>query len=139
MGVSTQFRALTPEIYLDIDRTKVASLGISLDNVNQTLETYLGSLYVNNFNAFGRDWQVNVQAEGNFRERVEDINLLEVRNNPGQMVPLGALGNHRARSADPSRQPLQPLYGSQRQRQYHSPAGAPAKSSMPWIRPTDRR
>ena len=70
-------------------------MGIPLDDVNQTLEIYLGSLYVNNFNAFGRHWQVNVQADGDFRDRVDDINLLKVRNNQGQMVPLGALGNMR--------------------------------------------
>ena len=94
-SVSTQFRSLTPELYMDIDRTKVAALGIPFDNVNQTLQIYLGSLYVNSFNTFGRHWQVNVQAEGDFRNRVEDINLLQVRNNQGQMVPLGALGNVR--------------------------------------------
>ena len=80
---------------MDIDRTKVASLGVSLDDVNQTLQIYLGSLYVNSFNDFGRYWQVNVQAEGNFRNRVDDINLLKVRNNQGQMVPLGTLVNVR--------------------------------------------
>ena len=63
--------------------------------MNQTLQIYLGSLYVNSFNAFGRHWQVNVQAEGDFRNRVDDINLLQVRNNQGQMVPLGTLANVR--------------------------------------------
>ena len=95
VGVSTQFRSTTPQLFMDIDRTKVASLGIPLDDVNQTLQIYLGSLYVNNFNAFGRHWQVNVQADGDFRDRVDDINLLQVRNNQGEMVPLGALGNVR--------------------------------------------
>jgi multidrug efflux pump len=95
VGVSSQFRSVTPQLFLDIDRTKVASLGVSLDDVNQTLEILLGSLYVNSFNAFGRHWQVNVQAEGSFRNRVEDINLLKVRNNRGEMVPLGALGEVR--------------------------------------------
>ena len=94
-GVSTQFRSKTPQLFLDLDRTKIAALGLSLDDVNQTLQIYLGSLYVNSFNAFGRHWQVNVQAEGDFRRRVEDLNLLEVRNHQGQMVPLGALGNVR--------------------------------------------
>ena len=63
--------------------------------MNQTLPIYLGSLYVNSFNVFGRQWQVNVQAEGDFRNRERDINLLQVRNNQGQMVPLGALGTVR--------------------------------------------
>jgi multidrug efflux pump len=95
VGVSTQFRSTTPQLYMDIDRTKVASLGIPLNDVNQTLQIYLGSLYVNSFNAFGRHWQVNVQAEGDYRNQVDDINLLKVRNNQGQMVPLGALANVR--------------------------------------------
>ena len=91
VGVSTQFRAKTPQLYLDIDRSKVASLGVSLADADQTLAIYLGSLYVNSFNVFGRHWQVNVQAEGDDRDRPSDINLLQVRNNRGQMVPLGTL------------------------------------------------
>jgi multidrug efflux pump len=91
VGVSTQFRSNTPQLYVDIDRTKVASLGVSLNDVNQTLGIYLGSLYVNSFNAFGRHWQVTAQAEGPDRNRVEDINRLQVRNNQGEMVLLGTL------------------------------------------------
>ncbi len=90
-GVSTQFRSNTPQLYLDIDRTKAATLGVSLDDLNQTLQIYLGSLYVNSFNDFGRYWQVTIQAEGSFRDRVPDINLLQVRNRAGMMVPLGTL------------------------------------------------
>jgi multidrug efflux pump len=91
IGVSTQFRSDAPELYMDIDRTKVESVGVSLGDVNQTLQSYLGSLYVNSFNEFGRYWQVTVQAEGAYRARVEDINLLQVRNKWGGMVPLGTL------------------------------------------------
>ena len=87
----SQFRASTPQIYLDIDRSKVASLGVSLDDVNQTLDMYLVSLYVNSYNAFGRHWQVTVQADDVFRDRVQDIRLLAVRNNQNQMVTLGTL------------------------------------------------
>ena len=90
-NVSTQFRSNTPQLYLDIDRAKVASLGVSLDDVNQTLDIYLGSLYVNSYNDFGRHWQVTVQAEGKYRQSIEDVSLLQVRNNKGQMVPLGTL------------------------------------------------
>ncbi len=90
-NVSSQFRSSTPQIYLDIDRTKVASMGVSLDDVTQTLDIYLGSLYVTSYNEFGRIWQVTIQAEGTFRNRVEDIALLQVRNQSGQMVLLGAL------------------------------------------------
>jgi hydrophobe/amphiphile efflux-1 (HAE1) family protein len=87
----TQFRANTPMLYMDIDRTKAKSLGVSIDDLNQTLQIYLGSLYIANFNEFGRFWQVNVQAEGRFRQRVADLNLIQVRNNKGEMVPLGTL------------------------------------------------
>jgi multidrug efflux pump len=91
--VATGFRSLTPQLFLDVDRTKVESLGVSFQDVNQTLSMYMGSLYVNSFNEFGRHWQVTVQAEGNYRNRAEDINLLQVRNKRGQMVPLGTLVN----------------------------------------------
>jgi multidrug efflux pump len=88
---NTGFRSKTPQLFLDIDRTKAEALGLSFDDVNQTLSMYLGSLYVNSFNEFGRHWQVTVQLEGDFRNRVEDINLLQVRNKWGQMVPMGTL------------------------------------------------
>jgi multidrug efflux pump len=94
-SVATQFRARTPQYFLDIDRSKVASLGVSLNDVNQTLDMYLGSKYVNSFNDFGRHWQVTIQAEGNYRDNIEDINLFKVRNQAGQMVPLGTLVNPR--------------------------------------------
>ena len=83
----------TPQLYLDIDRTKAEALGVSFEDVNQTLSMFLGSLYVNSFNQFGRHWQVTVQVEGRYRNRVEDINLFQVRNKWGQMVPLGTLVN----------------------------------------------
>ncbi len=90
-NVATQFRSNTPQLYLDVDRAKVASLGVSLDDVNQTLDMYLGSLYVNSFNDFGRHWQVTIQAEGQYRNQVKDINLFQVRNSQGRMVPMGTL------------------------------------------------
>jgi multidrug efflux pump len=94
-GASTQFRSRTPQLFADIDRIKVASLGVSLQDVNDTLGMYLGSLYVTSFNEFGRYWQVTIQAEGKYRNRVEDINMLQVRNKWGQMVLLGTLVNVR--------------------------------------------
>ncbi len=90
-GVSTQFRSNAPQLFMDIDREKVESLGISINDVNQTLAMYLGSLYVNSFNRFGRHWQVTIQAEGTYRSQTEALNLLKIRNNQGQMVPLGTL------------------------------------------------
>ena len=89
--VTTQFRSKTPQLFLDIDRDKAASLGVSLDDVNQTLDIFMGSSYVNSFNDFGRHWQVTVQADGTYRNRVEDLNLFQVRNKFGQMVLLGTL------------------------------------------------
>ncbi len=94
-SVSTPFRSNAPQLFLDIDRKKVASLGVSFDDLNKTLGIYLGSLYVNSFNEFGQYWQVNLQAEGQFRSRIDDINLLYVRNNQGLMVPLGTLATPR--------------------------------------------
>jgi multidrug efflux pump len=90
-GVSTPFRSNTPQLYMEIDRPKVAALGVSFDDANACLAVYLGSSNVNFYSAFGRTWQVTVQADQQFRSRLEDINLLTVRNNQGQTVPLGTL------------------------------------------------
>ncbi len=91
IGASTQFRSRTPQLFMDIDRSKVQNLGVSLGDVDEAMQVFLGSLYVNSFNQFGRYWQVTLQAEGSYRSRVEDINLLQVRNAAGEMVPLGTL------------------------------------------------
>jgi hydrophobe/amphiphile efflux-1 (HAE1) family protein len=91
IGVFTMFRSNTPQLYMDIDRTKVRSMGVSIADLNNTLQIYLGSMYVNNFNAFGRYWQVNIMAEGTFRNQIEDIAQLKVRNTRGQMVPVNTL------------------------------------------------
>jgi multidrug efflux pump len=90
-GLFNSSRASTPWLYLDIDRTKCMALGIPVSNVFNVLQVYLGSYYVNNFNEFGRIWQVNVQADPRYRDRVADIKKLQVRNNQGQMVRLGTL------------------------------------------------
>jgi multidrug efflux pump len=90
-SVSTQFRSSTPQIFADIDRVKAYSLGVSQQDVTNALGTYLGSLYVTNYNEFGRYWQVTLQAQDKFRNRVENINQLQVRNKWGQMVLLGTL------------------------------------------------
>jgi len=89
--VTTTLRANTPGLFLEIDRDKVEAMGVPLSDVNQTLQTYLGSSSATNFNDFGRHWQVTVQAAGQFRDQIDDINRLQVRNNQGQMVPLSAL------------------------------------------------
>jgi HAE1 family hydrophobic/amphiphilic exporter-1 len=89
--VYTTFRANTPQLFADVDRTQTKSLGIPLSDVFDTLKANLGSTYVNDFNIFGRSYQVRVQADAKFRTRVEDIKRLEVRNNDGDMIPLGTV------------------------------------------------
>ena len=86
----TSYRAGVPQLYVDIDRDKATSLGIPLQTIFATLQASLGSAYVNDFNKFGRTWQVQVQADQQFRSRPEDIRRLEVRNAAGQMIPMGA-------------------------------------------------
>ena len=90
--VQTGFRSNAPWIYLDIDRTKSVALGVPFEDVNQTLSMFMGSLYVNSFNQFGRHWQVTVQAEGKYRDRIEALNLFQVRNKWGANGPAGHPG-----------------------------------------------
>ncbi len=90
-GLFNSSRANTPWLYLDIDRTKCMTLGVPISELFSTLQVYLGSYYVNNFNKFGRTWQVNVQADQRFRGDAEDIRQLQVRNNRGQMIRLATL------------------------------------------------
>ena len=90
-GLFNSSRANTPWLYLNIDRTKCMTVGVSVSDVFDTLQVYFGSYYVNLFNEFGRSWQVNVMADAPFRDRVAEILLLKVRNVRGQMVPLGTL------------------------------------------------
>ncbi|MGB5729138.1 MAG: efflux RND transporter permease subunit, partial [Thiogranum sp.] len=90
-GLNSTFRIDVPQLFAEVDRTKAKTLGIPLDEVFGTLQTYLGSAYVNDFNKFGRTWQVNVQADNKYRIKPEDIRRLEVRNDKGEMVPLGTL------------------------------------------------
>jgi multidrug efflux pump subunit AcrB len=90
--------ANTPWLYLDIDRTKCMVHGVQVSDVFNTLQVYLGSFYVNNFNEYGRTWQVNVQADPRFRYDVGAIRQLQVRNSLGQMVRLGTLLDVRDKS-----------------------------------------
>ncbi len=89
--VQTSFRADVPQLAVEVDRVKAQTLGVSVDSLFQTIATYLGSSYVAQFNKFGRTFQVYVQAEANFRLRPSDIDLLSVRNDNGDMVPIGTL------------------------------------------------
>jgi HAE1 family hydrophobic/amphiphilic exporter-1 len=90
-GLNSTFRIDVPQLFAEVDRTKAKTLEIPLDEVFGTLQAYLGSAYVNDFNKFGRTWQVKVQADNRFRIKPEDIRSLEVRNARGEMVPLGTL------------------------------------------------
>ena len=90
-GVYSTYAADTPQIYLDIDRDKAQVLGVKITDIFNALQSTLGSFYVNDFNVFGRTWQVNVQAETPFRDNIDDIYRIYVRNAQGGMVPIRAL------------------------------------------------
>ncbi|MCD6393646.1 MAG: efflux RND transporter permease subunit, partial [Planctomycetes bacterium] len=89
--LNSNFKARVPQLYLEVDRTKANTLGIDLLTVFNTLQAYLGSTYVNDFNVFGKTFKVMVQADHQFRNKLEDIARLEVRNQNDEMIPLGTL------------------------------------------------
>lgn len=89
--VFTTFSDSAPQLYVEIDREKAKQMGVAINDVFNTLNTNMGSVYVNLFNEFGRVWQVNLQAEGSFRSTPNDLSLLYVRNQQGQPVPLATL------------------------------------------------
>jgi multidrug efflux pump len=101
-GMFTGFQVNVPQLYADLDRTKAHQLGVAVTDVFETLQIYLGSLYVNDFNQFGRTYSVRVQADAPFRGRADDIGRLEVRSQSGEMIPLSALLNVKP-SAGPER------------------------------------
>jgi HAE1 family hydrophobic/amphiphilic exporter-1 len=90
-GVTSQFTAAVPQLFAEVDRDKVLKQGIALGDVYQTMQAFLGGLFVNQFNRFGRQWRVFLQAEGSDRVSPEAIARFYVRNNDGSMVPLSAL------------------------------------------------
>jgi multidrug efflux pump len=85
------FRANTPQLYVDLNRDQCQTMGVDPADVFSTLQIYLGSYYVNDFNRFGRTWQVVAQASGEYRSDIDKIRLLKVRNSRGEMVPLGSV------------------------------------------------
>jgi multidrug efflux pump len=87
----TTFRAHTPQLYIDIDRSKAKTMNVALSDIFSTLQIYLGSLYVNDFTLFNRNYQVTAQADSMYRLRPEDIGNLKTRNAAGAMVPLSTL------------------------------------------------
>ena len=96
-----------PQLYAAIDRTKARQLGVPVTDIFETLQIYLGSLYANDFNQFGRTYSVRVQADASYRARAEDVGLLKVRSTTGEMVPLSALMK------------LEPSFGPERAMRYN--------------------
>jgi len=98
----SSYQANVPQLDAEVDRVKAKAQGVSLTELFDTLQTYLGSVYVNDFNQFGRTWQVIAQADGSFRDSVEDIGKLRTRNNRGEMVPIGSMVKiHQTYGPDP--------------------------------------
>jgi multidrug efflux pump len=90
-GLFSSWQVNVPQLYADIDRTRARQLGVAVTDIFDTMSTYLGSVYVNDFNKFGRTYTVRVQADAPYRARAEDIGALKVRSASGEMVPLSAL------------------------------------------------
>jgi multidrug efflux pump len=107
-GLFTSYQINVPQLLADVDRVKAKQLGVSVTDVFDTLQIYLGSLYVNDFNRFGRTYQVKLQADAPFRAHAEDIGKLKTRNDRGEMVPLAALLN------------VQPSFGPDRVTRYNA-------------------
>lgn len=106
-GLFSSWQVNVPQLYADIDRTKARQLGVAITDVFDTMQIYLGSLYVNDFNKFGRTYTVRVQADAAYRARAEDIGQLKVRSASGEMVPLSALMK------------VQPSFGPERAMRYN--------------------
>jgi multidrug efflux pump len=107
IGVFSSFDINVPQIDSHVDREKAKTYGIPLNDVFDTMQVYLGSLYVNDFNRFGRTYQVNVQAESPYRLEPEDISRLKTRNRAGEMIPLGSVVT------------VKPIYGPDRVMHYN--------------------
>ena len=101
-GVFSSYQVNVPQLDVDLDRTKAKNQGVNIDDVFTTMQSYLGSLYVNDFNQFGRTYQVNIQADESFRQEPEQITQIKVRNALGEMIPLGSFIDVE-RSAGPDR------------------------------------
>jgi multidrug efflux pump len=90
-GMFSSYQVNVPQLYADLDRTRARQLGVPVTEVFEAMQIYLGSLYVNDFNRFGRTYSVRVQADAPYRARAEDVGQLKVRSTTGEMVPLSAL------------------------------------------------
>jgi HAE1 family hydrophobic/amphiphilic exporter-1 len=105
--ITTTFTPAVPQVYVHVDRDKVLKQGVELSNVYKTLQTFMGGYFVNYFNRFGRQWQVYVQAEGNFRTDAQNLGQFFVRNNKDNPVPLSAFID------------IQPAYGPEFTQRYN--------------------
>ncbi|MCC0010320.1 MAG: efflux RND transporter permease subunit [Hyphomicrobiaceae bacterium] len=94
-GVFTTFGASTPQVYLDLDRERAETLGVAVSDIFSTLQTTMGGSYINDFNKFGRTWQVNLQADASERMSIDDINHVRVRSSQGDLIPLQAFASAR--------------------------------------------
>jgi hydrophobe/amphiphile efflux-1 (HAE1) family protein len=94
-GIFALFNTRTPNIHADIDRVRAQMMGVPVERVSEALQVYLGSAFVNEFNFLGRTYRVTAQADADFRNEVEDIGNIKVRNDKGQMVPIGAVASFR--------------------------------------------
>ena len=90
-SVSTTFRPTVPQLFVEVDKDKVLKQGVNINDVYKTLQSFLGSGFINYFNQFGRQWQVYIQAEGEYRTNIDNIGQFYVRNKEGKSVPLSAL------------------------------------------------
>jgi HAE1 family hydrophobic/amphiphilic exporter-1 len=97
-GLSTTFLPSVPQQFVDVDENKVLKQGVAINDVYKTIQTFMGGLFVNYFNRFGRQWQVYIEAEGDYRTKAENVGLFYVKNNAGQSVPLSALTKFESRS-----------------------------------------
>ena len=95
-SINTTFLPTVPQLYVDVDRDRVFKQGVDLAEVYKTLQTFMGGYFVNYFNRFGRQWQVYVEAEGEYRTRAESLGLFYVRNHNGESIPMSALTSTKA-------------------------------------------
>ena len=97
-SLNTTFLPSVPQQFVDVDRDKVIKQGVAINDVYRTIQAFMGGLFVNYFNRFGRQWQVYVEAEGEYRTRPENVGQFYVRNAAGEMVPLSALTSFESRT-----------------------------------------
>jgi len=95
-NITTTYKASVPQVFVDVDRDKVLKQGVNISDVYKTLQCFMGGVFVNYFNRFGRQWQIFLQAEGEFRTSPDKLGLFSVRNAQGDMVPLSALTSVRS-------------------------------------------